>query len=87
MTSRDCLTVLSWNVNSAEIDAATASRLRAIVKHIRASNADVVFLQEVTVSFKAMLQPEFGSEFDFEDVSCDALDSFFVMIMLRKGRL
>jgi predicted kinase/endonuclease/exonuclease/phosphatase family metal-dependent hydrolase len=87
MTSRDCLTVLSWNVNSAEIDAATASRLRAIVKHIRASNADVVFLQEVTVSFKAMLQPEFGSEFDFEDVSCDALDSFFVMIMLRKGRI
>jgi predicted kinase/endonuclease/exonuclease/phosphatase family metal-dependent hydrolase len=81
------LKVLTWNVNSDEIDGGTPMRLKAVVREIEASAADIIFLQEVTADFKKMLELQFGSAFEFEDFSQDSTAPFFVMIMLRKSQI
>jgi predicted kinase/endonuclease/exonuclease/phosphatase family metal-dependent hydrolase len=81
------LKVLTWNVNSDEGDGGAPLRLRAIVAEVESSAADVVFLQEVTVDFKNMLQLRLGSLYHFEDLSAETAEKFFVMVMLRNGRV
>jgi endonuclease/exonuclease/phosphatase family metal-dependent hydrolase/predicted kinase len=81
------LKVLTWNVNSDEGDGVAPLRLRAIVAEVESSAADVVFLQEVTVPFKNMLQLQLGSTYHFEDLSAETAEQFFVMVMLRSDRV
>jgi predicted kinase/endonuclease/exonuclease/phosphatase family metal-dependent hydrolase len=81
------LKVLTWNVNSDEVDGGTPLRLKAIISEIKTSVADVIFLQEVSLNFKTMLQQQFGHAYDFEDCSSHAKEPFFVMIMLRRCRM
>jgi predicted kinase/endonuclease/exonuclease/phosphatase family metal-dependent hydrolase len=81
------LKVLTWNVNSDEIDDGCPMRLQAITREIETSHADVVFLQEVSAEFKQMLLLRLGAVYEFEDCSGETVHPFLVMILLRKGRM
>ena len=85
--SEQCLRVLTWNVNGLDDDAGTPLRLRAIIEEIRASNADLVALQEVVESFRSAMVTTLGSMYSFEDEGASRSQHYYTLIMFRKDRL
>lgn len=77
------LTVVTWNVWFGELEA--EARARAVRAHLRAANADVIALQEVTQPFlEALLrEPWVQDEYRVSDATGETLDPYGVLLLSR----
>ncbi len=81
------LKVLSWNIDGLQVDEGVENRLKNIVQEIKACNADVVCLQEVTPMFLPVLRHELSREYLFfpeaDESDHQAHDRYFTMILTK----